>query len=150
MSVRSRADDDNGPDMRHMLSMGRDTLREFEEWYEETNDDENAKTGIGSMERPSNFERQLRASLTGGYLDHHTGKFVKYMKYNIPPVASPGLNRFMQNLKKVYEALIPMKGPKSDDDSLPDSINPQYRVRIIQLRQWIKETEKDIIKCKKI
>ncbi len=51
----------------------------------------------------------------------------------------------MQKLAKEYEALNPKKRPRSDVDGLLDSINPAHRARIIELRQWIEDTQKQMI-----
>jgi len=132
MSVRRRDDDDDGPIERQMLDMSAETLRECEDLY-------NAWK-IGGYHKP---KKSLERTLTGRYNDSMTGGHVKYMKYSIPSSASPGLKGYMENLKEEYEALHRNKRSRIDvDDSLPDSISPQNRARIIELRGYIESNRK--------
>jgi hypothetical protein len=68
--------------------------------------------------------------------------------YNIPPLASPGLKGYMEDLKEKYEAMYPNKRSRSDVDDSHDSISFKKQARIMELRKLIEENERNIIKWK--
>jgi len=86
--------------------------------------------------------------LTGEYVNSKTGERVKYMMYNIPTEASAELKTYMENLKREYEPVVPMKRVKNHTNDVPDSIPSKHRARIIELRKKIEGFENKITERK--
>ena len=148
MSVRSRAQhDDNGPDIKPMHDMDAGTLSYCEElyaWGHEFDSTGRSRPPVHVL----NGKINLKNKLTGEYVDRSTGIRVQYMMYNIPPLASPGLKGYMEDLKEKYEASYPNKRSRSDVDYPHDSFYFKKQARIMELRKLIEENEKNIIKWK--
>jgi hypothetical protein len=138
MSVRKCGDD--VPDTKHMHNMDDRVLAEFQALYDEGFDFDPFDMSA-NQSSAFNAAELLKKRLTGEYTDPHSGGTVKYMMYNIPSSAGWKLKNYMQKLEKEYEALNMKKRPRSDVDGVLDSINPAHRAQIIELRQWIEDTQ---------
>ena len=134
MSVRKRVDD--GHNEMPMLHMSPENLRECEDLY-----NEGYIHNAGAW-HVSQAQRSLKNKLTRQYTDPVTFDSVKSMMYHIPSNASAGLKSYMERLESEYESLNPKKRPRRNDDGLPNSIPPQNRARIIELRENIESNKR--------
>ena len=148
MSARSRAGhDDDGTDTKPMYNMDAGTLEYFEELYG-WGYYYDASGFSGNQERSFNARASIKNELTGEYVNRKTGERVKYMMYNIPAEASSDLKHYMENLKREYEPVVPMKRLRYHVNDLPDSIPSKNRARIIELRKKIEGFENNITERK--